>query len=82
MSGGNMKKQDYGYSYDYSGLKPMHRFVNEQSEASITIFKELNGYVLLQKSKTGHQQRLKLDDSALTKMLSMFDKNGWIEQHA
>ena len=41
-------------------------------------YKELKGYVALQKS-AGHQQRVELDDRTLNNMLGTLDKHGWQE---
>ena len=71
-------KTDYSYPYDYSNSKPLHNFVNAATEASIKIYKEACGYTLVQKNKTG-QQKLRLDEIALNKMLSSLDNNGWTE---
>jgi hypothetical protein len=68
-----------GFSYDYSNLKPIHKFINEDKE--ISIFREQYGYALLQKSSTG-QQRLKLDEVQLSSFLINLTKNKWKEVNA
>jgi hypothetical protein len=76
-----MKHKDYGYAYDYSGHKPISRFVHKITHSSIDIFKEMNGFVILQVDAKGNQQRLKVDELGLTKMLQALDKHKWHELH-
>lgn len=77
-----MKKTDYGYSYDYSNQKPLHRFNNTNNNTQVLIYKEFNSYVILQKEASGRQQRLKVDETSLNKMLVAFTNYGWEELHA
>lgn len=71
------KNKKYGFPYDYSKLKPIHSFVNEQG-GQIKFYRETTKYVMLQ--ITGElQQRLFLDSTTMNNMMSKLDKNGWKE---
>lgn len=72
------KNKHYGFAYDYSKKTPIHHFRNANVGSEMFFYKEMNGYVLLQKTND-HQQRLVLNDITFTNMLSMLDRNGWHE---
>jgi len=71
------KFKKYGFSYDYSNKVPLHKFCDNKGN-EIFFYKELKGYVALQKS-AGHQQRVELDDRTLNNMLGTLDRHGWQE---
>lgn len=73
-----MSKKNYGFAYDYSNMSPIHKFINS-SNVEVCIYKDFNSYAIVQKDSKGHQQRLKVDEVGLNKMLQMFDKHKWKE---
>jgi len=73
-----MSKQDYSYSYDYSNKHPQYKFFNEKNKTLIEIFREQYCFTLVQKNDKG-QQRLKLDEVSLQKMITNLVNNGWNE---
>lgn len=72
--------KDYGFNYDYSNLKPLHKFINKTNKNELLVYSEsFDKFAILQKSSNGQQQRLKVDSTALSKMLSKLDSNNWEE---
>ena len=72
--------KDYGFSYDYSHQKPLHKFVNKANKNELIVYSEnFDKFAIVQKSSNGQQQRLKVDSTALSKMLSKLDSNNWEE---
>jgi hypothetical protein len=70
------KNKHYGFPYDYSFKKPIHKFRKDNIE--MTFYSEGNSYALLQKNND-HQQRVVLTDVAFNNMLGILDKNGFRE---
>ena len=70
------KNKHYGFPYDYSKRKPIHRFPKEDTE--MLIYTEGRNFVMLQKTPT-HQQRVILNDINFNNMLGMLDKNEFKE---
>lgn len=74
-----MKDKPYGYPYDYENSKPLHSFINEKLGSNLTVFKELNGYSILQKNQNGYQTRIKLDEVSFNNFINKLDNHGWVE---
>ncbi len=70
------KNKHYGFPYDYSSKKPLHRF--RKGDVEMLFYDESRGYTMLQKSPD-HQQRVALNELSFNNMLGMLDKNGWLE---
>lgn len=70
------KNKHYGFPYDYSSKKPLHRF--RKGDVEMLFYDESIGYTMLQKSPD-HQQRVALNELSFNNMLGMLDKNGWLE---
>lgn len=70
------KNKHYGFPYDYSNKRPIHKFRKDCIE--MTFYSEGKGYAMLQKTPD-HQQRVVLTDVAFNNMLGMLDKNGFRE---
>lgn len=71
------KNKPYGYPYDYSNLKPIHSFVNS-SGSKINFYRDATRLVMLQ-INGDQQQRLFVDSTTMTNMMSRLDKTGWKE---
>lgn len=72
------KNKSYGFPYDYSNRRPLHKFVNDFNAKTFTFYTEGTKYALLeQKDKV--QQRVLLDETAFNNMLGFLDRNGWKE---
>lgn len=72
------KNKSYGFPYDYSNLSPLHSFINDNG-ASIKFYRDATRLVMLQVTN-GHQQRLFVDSTTMTNMMTRLDKNGWKEE--
>mgnify|MGYP003336965863 FL=1 len=70
------KNKHYGFPYDYSSKKPLHRF--RKDDAEMLFYSENRGYIMLQKTPN-QQQRVALNELSFSNMLGMLDKNGWTE---
>lgn len=71
------KNKPYGYPYDYSNLKPLHHFTNDNG-SSIKFYRDATRLVMLQVNKD-HQQRLFVDSTTMNNMMIRLDKTGWKE---
>ena len=72
------KNKPYGFPYDYSNLKPIHAFINDDTGATIKFFRDATRLVMLQ--TTGEQQqRLFVDSTTMTNMMTRLDRTGWKE---
>lgn len=71
------KNKPYGFPYDYSNLKPLHHFVNDNG-SQIKFYRDATRLVMLQITNE-QQQRLFLDSTTMNNMMTRLDKTGWKE---
>jgi len=72
------KNKNYGFPYDYSFKKPLHVFINETNNKSISFYEDGTKIALVEKSDNS-QQRVLIDSTSFTNMLGFLDRNGWKE---
>lgn len=72
------KNKSYGYPYNYSNQKPLHKFINQVSNKEMLFYKDGTKYAILEK-RDGVQQRVLIDETAFNNMLCILDRNGWNE---
>lgn len=68
-----------GRPYDFSNSKPLHFFINEKLGSNMSVFKDHNGYSILQKNNNGYQTRIKLDEVSFNNFINKLDSHGWTE---
>lgn len=72
------KNKSYGFPYNYSGQKPLHKFVNTVNNREMLFYKDGTKFALLEK-RDGVQQRVLIDETSFSNMLGFLDRNGWNE---
>lgn len=72
------KNKSYGFPYNYSNRRPLHKFVNETNAKTFTFYTEGSQFALVEQ-KDKIQQRVLLDETAFNNMLGFLDRNGWKE---
>lgn len=75
------KNKSYGFPYNYSNQKPLHKFINGTTNIEMLFYKDGTKYALLEK-RNGTQQRVLLDEVSFNNMLGFLDRNGWNETPA
>lgn len=72
------KNKSYGFPYNYSNRRPLHKFISETNAKTYTFYTEGSKYALVEQvDKT--QQRVLLDEVSFNNMLGVLDRNGWKE---
>lgn len=74
------KYKSYGSSYSVEGLTPLHRFVKKDSPEFR--FYSNHGTFILYEVRKEHKQRVVINSTQMTNIMSMLDKNGWQEVRA
>lgn len=72
------KNKSYGFPYNYSNQKPLHKFVNIVNSREMLFYKDGTKFALLEK-RDGVQQRVLIDETSFNNMLGFLDRNGWKE---
>lgn len=71
------KYRNYGSSYSVEGLTPLTVFV-KPGHSEFRFYNNHGSYILYELRKN-HKQRVVIDSTQMTNIMTMLDRNGWKE---